>query len=129
MAGFVDRRSLDGRKPAEPEPPRTPQITKDGRLRRAGGPGSRTFNDYFFAPGHPEKPVKRQELLGLLEMIEWHRRESTWWRRLWRLLHGEPLPSPLPAKLARAFQKYTVDPTIEAVAKALEENAAGAGAP
>ena len=95
-------------------------IRSDGTLRRAGA-GSRSFSDYF--KEHRE-PVRRGELLGFMEMIEYHRRESMWFVRLWRWLWRQPAPWNLPEIMANRFEKRTIVPATAAVATELEKSPA-----
>ena len=72
----------------------------------------------YFADGHRE--VRRDELLGILEMLEYHRRENVWWKRGLRWLFRQPGPWNLTKIMADNFYKRSVKPRLEA-AQALTE--------
>lgn len=120
---------------AQDETPKA-DIRADGSLRRAG-PGRRSMLDYFSGDDQ-RREVRRGELLGILEQIEYIRREHRWWRALWRWLRGEirwkrwadtlpvpfvesyPGPPNMPAIMARAHFRHTVKPMLENVQAELD---------
>lgn len=124
-----DRRSEAGAKPAQVSTADAAEAGGDAKLDLANGAvrrsanGGRSMADYF-SPENARREVKRSELLGFMEMLEYHRRESTWWRRLWAWLNRHPRPANLPASMATAFEHRTVKPTIKAVETSLESRPA-----
>lgn len=78
----------------------TEQVKQNGKLRRPGD-GGRTASD-FFAPERFDRPVTRGELINVVGMIEYGRRENHWWRRLFRWLRGWPQAKDMAALAAAA---------------------------
>lgn len=91
-----------------------------GDIHQAGGGGG--FADYFSSENR-EKPVKRGELLGLLEMLEYSRSAYVWWRVLGRFLTRTPAPMNLPRAMSRAYWRHTLQPALEAINEKLERDA------
>ena len=76
-------------------------------LRRPG-PGHRTASD-FFTPDKQRREVSRGELLNVLGMMEFARRENRWHRRVWRWLTKQPMPVDFGARLADAHERTLED--------------------
>lgn len=76
-----------------------------------------SFMDYF-AEGTRE--VRRDELLGILEMLEYHRRENAGWKRVLRWLFRRPGPWNLTKIMADNFYKRSVKPRLDATQVAIE---------
>jgi hypothetical protein len=98
MVKHIDRRAGSPDRNGD-EPP---------KLRRPG-PGHRTASD-FFSEEAQRRDVTRAELLNVLGMVEFSRRESALWRRAWRWLRHHPPITNVPASLATAHAE-----TLEAV--------------
>lgn len=94
-----------------------------GDIHQAGGGGG--FADYF-SNENREKPVKRGEILGLLEMLEYSRRAYVWWRVLGRWVTRTPAPMNLPRQMSRAYWKNTLQPALAAIQEKLERDAKAA---
>jgi hypothetical protein len=66
--------------------------------------------------------------LGWLELLEYSRKSSVWWRRLGRWLTRTPGVQNLPAQMSRAYWMGTLKPALEAVQEQLEKKQAQANA-
>ena len=93
----------------------------DGRLRRPGKGGRTAFD--FFAKENHNKPLTRGELINIVGMIEYGRRENKLWRRLYRWVRGWPPAADLAANAAMAHGRslYEIRQQLE---KAAEEQMA-----
>lgn len=89
------------------------ELRADGSIRRPGS-GGRTFED-FFDPKRFTNAVTRADFINVMSQIEFSRRESTWWRSLWRRLRGVPRVANVGASLARAHQR-----SLEQIAQDME---------
>lgn len=76
-----------------------------------------TFMSYF-AEGTRE--VRRDEFLGILEMLEFHRRENVLWKRGLRWLFRRPGPWHLTKIMADNFYKRSVKPRLDAAQAAID---------
>lgn len=127
MASYKDRRSTtEGGKATAHEPNATERdrearvalagkgvdIRQDGSVRRIA-PGYRAASD-FFSPEGQRREVARGELLNVLGMIAYARRESTLLRRIWRWWKGLPQVVNIEARLCEAHEQ-----TIEEAKKIL----------
>lgn len=93
MNNFRDRRSTGGNgKAVEPEAQGDP---KPHRL----APGVRSDAQFF---KNLDRPMTRGDYLKVHAMHEYHRRETRWWRRLYRYVRGWPQVVDLNANLAAA---------------------------
>lgn len=98
MAKFIDRRA------GSPDRIVTKDEASEDQLasaRRRIEKGARTAQD-FFDPLKFEKAVTRRDLLNVLSMVEYARRESSAWRRLGRWVRGINQPAFTPGRLAKA---------------------------
>ena len=85
----------------------------DGSLRRPGK-GGRTMSE-FWAPEHLQRGICRQDYMNLRASEEFSRRESTWWRRVWRFLRGVPQVRSLNRAMASAHERQ-----LQQIAVAME---------
>lgn len=95
------------------------------RARRSGvhQTGGGTGIADFFSKENRLKPMTRGELLGFLEMLEYSRAAHVWWRKLGRLMFGQPGIQNLPAQMRKAYWNGTLKPALEAVKAELEKKA------
>lgn len=121
MADIIDRRSAngDGAKENPPEDGGKLDLTSEREIRRTAG-GGRTWSE-FFSQGNRDKPMRRGEVLGLLEMIEYSRRAGQWWRRLRRWLFRMDGMVSMPDQMADAYVRKTLRPTQDAVQAELDK--------
>jgi hypothetical protein len=94
-----------------------------GEIHQAGG-GDGIAD--FFSKENRDRPIKRGELLGLLEMLEYSRASHAWWRTLGRLLTRTPGIQNLPRQMRRAYWRSTLKPALDAVKGRLERQAKAA---
>lgn len=102
------------------------QVAAEERMREKGvhqtGGGQGVAD--FFSKENRYKPITRGEFLGWLELLEYSRKASVWWRRLGRMLTRTPGVQNLPAQMCEAYWRGTLKPAIEAVKAELEKRAA-----
>lgn len=78
----------------------------------------------FFSKENRYKPITRGEFLGWLELLEYSRKSSVWWRRAGRWLTRRPGMQNLPAQMAGAYWRGTLKPALDAIQAELDQNAA-----
>ncbi len=98
------------------------------RKERVHQTGGGTGIADFFSKENRYKPITRGEFLGWLELLEYSRKSSVWWRRLGRFLTRTPGVQNLPAQMANAYWRGTLKPALDAVQAKLERRAEQANA-
>lgn len=81
--------------------------------------GARTLSEYF----HEDKQrreVLRGEFLNLIAMLEYQRKYSRWYWRIWRFLMGDPQVSAIIPALVKAHEKTLMDARAILLQKAEE---------
>ena len=88
----------------------------DGKLRRPGA-GGRTAADFFAKENH-SRSLTRGELINVVGMIEYGRRENKWYRRLYRWVRGWPPARDLAhdAAVAHGRSLYEIRQALEKAA-------------
>jgi hypothetical protein len=114
VAKSIDRRASI----SADEPDITPANTEEKAPRRIL-PGARRASE-FFAPENQRKEVLRGELVNVLGMIEYNRRESTLLHRMWRWLTDRPQVVPFHLRAAEAHARTIEDAKAELMRQADE---------
>jgi hypothetical protein len=99
VAKSIDRRASS----SADTPDITPANTEEKGPRRIL-PGARRASE-FFGQENMRREVLRGELVNVLGMLEYGRRESTWWRRAWRWLTDQPQVVPFHQRTAEAHDR------------------------
>lgn len=104
---------------AQPQPAAEAAVDlrANGSIRRPGK-GGRTLAD-FFAEGNRDRPLSRGEYVNLRSSEEYSRRETRWYRRLWRWLRHWPPVVDINGRTADAHAR-----TLDAVRRQLEAQSA-----
>lgn len=115
MARFMDRRSSKDKKQDDQKPDvvvgpmmvETPARGPSAREVRRAIPGTRRM-EQMLDEEHLRRPLTRQDYVNLRASEEFARRESQWWRKLWRWLTRMPQVTNVPARLADAHARSLV---------------------